>query len=233
VRFTSFHQPGPRTCPSPPVTAHTGQPGPSNPVSSAAAAISPPCTAKVCAGVNEASPILITPFRRWTDRKPIPYDTTVKLGLGVKVGLGALLLLGVAACSATDPTPSPLFDGYYTGTRRSDRLDACGVTQTEGKTTARVTDGRIAIPLFTAKTQLSGTVGEDGTVRASGIWPNPTGGYPGVTVLNGTVRDKVLDGTASDFRCHTDIHLEKIAPAQGGAGGRSTTGKPRHYPGPH
>ena len=57
--------------------------------------------------------------------------------------------------------------------------------------------------LFGGKTQLTGTVGADGRVRASGIWANPTGGFPGMTVLNGQVTDGVLDGTATDFRCHT------------------------------
>jgi hypothetical protein len=145
----------------------------------------------------------------------------------LKIGFGALLMLGVAACSATDPAPSPLYDGYYSGVRRSDRTDACGIAQPQGKTSARVADGRIAVPLFTPKTQLTGTVGEGGLVRASGIWPNPTGGFPGVTVLNGTIKDNVLDGTASDFRCHTDIHLEKVVPPHSVGGNREAAKKPR------
>jgi hypothetical protein len=71
---------------------------------------------------------------------------------------------------------------------------------------------------------MAGTVGADGTLRASGIWPNPTGGFPGVTVLNGTIKDDVMDGTASDFRCHTDIHLQKIVPPSRKSG---NTGKYR------
>jgi len=56
------------------------------------------------------------------------------------------------------------------------------------------------------------TVGEDGRVRASGIWSNPTGGFTGVTVLEGEIRDTVLDGTATDFRYHTDVHLRRVVP---------------------
>jgi hypothetical protein len=146
----------------------------------------------------------------------------------VRLGLGASLLLGIAACSAADPAPSPLFDGYYAGVRLSDRTDACGITRAQGRTTARVAGGRVAIPLFTPGTPMTGTVGEDGTVRASGIWPNPTGGFPGVTVLNGTIKHNVLDGTASDLRCHTDIHLEKVVPPHTGPDGRAAAGKSGH-----
>jgi hypothetical protein len=126
-----------------------------------------------------------------------------------KVGL-LTALLTFAACSARDPDPSPLFDGRYVGTRRSNRLDACGLSSPEGTTSAQIAQGRLTMPLFGPGTQLSGTVGDDGRVRASGIWPNPMGGFPGVTVLNGSVRNEELAGTASDFRCHTDLQLHKI-----------------------
>jgi hypothetical protein len=141
-----------------------------------------------------------------------------------------VLLLAVAACSATDPAPSPLYDGYYAGTRESDRTDACGISQVHGGASASVAGGRVAIPLFAPGTQMTGTVGEDGTVRASGIWTNPTGGFPGVTVLNGTIRNNVLEGKASDFRCHTDIHLEKALPARRRVGARppAATLRPRN-----
>jgi hypothetical protein len=121
------------------------------------------------------------------------------------------LLLAFAACSASDPDPSPLFDGHYFGTRRSDRADACGISSTEGTTSARVAQGHLTMRLFgRPRTELAGTVGDNGRLRASGIWPNPTGGFPGVTVLNGYIRNETLEGTASDFRCHTDLRLRKI-----------------------
>jgi hypothetical protein len=129
--------------------------------------------------------------------------------LTVKIGM-VTLFLAVAACSAREPDPSPLFDGHYVGTRKSDRPDACGITNPQGATSARVTQGHLTMPLFSPKTQLTGTVGDDGRVRASGIWPNPTGGFPGVTVLNGSITNDVLNGIATDFRCHTDLHLRKI-----------------------
>jgi hypothetical protein len=122
-----------------------------------------------------------------------------------------LPLLGLAACSASDPDPSPRFDGTYAGTRDSDRPEACGTPQARGTAAARIAHGRVTIPLFGPRTVLTGTVGEDGTVRASGIWANPTGGFPGMTVLNGTIEDDVLAGTASDFRCHTTLLLRKTA----------------------
>ncbi len=73
---------------------------------------------------------------------------------------------------------------------------------------------------------MTGTVGDDGSLRASGIWPNPTGGFPGVTVLNGAIRDNVMNGTASDFRCHTDIYLQKIGPPKKDFNGAGRTRKP-------
>ena len=127
-----------------------------------------------------------------------------------KVGL-LMVLLAFAACSARDPDPSPLFDGRYVGTRRSDRLDACGIDKPEGTTSAQVAQGHLTMLLFGPRTQLVGTVGDDGRVRASGIWPNPTGGFPGITVLEGSISNEELAGTASDFRCHTDLKLHKVA----------------------
>ncbi len=132
----------------------------------------------------------------------------------------AVLALGLAACSATDPIPSPLHDGRYVGTRQSDRLEACGITERQGSLAAQVTSGHFAMSLFSRRTQMTGTVGEDGRVRASGIWSNPTGGFPGVTVLDGEIRDNVLDGAATDFRCHTDVHLRRVMPLRKHASGR-------------
>ena len=125
-----------------------------------------------------------------------------------KVGL-LMALLALGACSARNPDPSPLFDGRYVGTRRSNRLDACGIDKPEGRTSAQVAQGHLTMLLFGPRTQLIGTVGDDGRVRASGIWPNPTGGFPGVTVLNGSISNEELAGTATDFRCHTDLQLHK------------------------
>lgn len=146
----------------------------------------------------------------------------------VKANLGLLILLSVAACSATDPVPSPRYDGYYAGVRQSDRTDACGIDKLHGKTTARVTGGHLSLPLFSSRTEMTGTVGDDGSVRASGIWTNPTGGFPGMTVLNGMIKDREMKATASDFRCHTDIDLQKVVPAQrvphGHAGSRQPEG---------
>jgi hypothetical protein len=123
-----------------------------------------------------------------------------------KVGL-LVALLAFAACSASDPDPSPLFDGRYVGTRRSDRLDACGIDKPVGTTSAQVTRGDLTMLLFGPRTQLIGTVGDDGRVRASGIWPNPMGGFPGITVLDGSISNDESAGTASDFRCYTDLQL--------------------------
>ncbi|MGD0104185.1 MAG: hypothetical protein ABSC06_09130 [Rhodopila sp.] len=122
------------------------------------------------------------------------------------------MVLGLAACSAKDPDPSPLYDGRYVGTRQSDKLDACGISSPHGTTSAQVIDGRLTMPLFSSRTKLDGTVGEDGRVRASGIWRTPTERYPQITVLNGTIRDNVLDGRASDFQCTTDLKLHRILP---------------------
>jgi hypothetical protein len=126
-----------------------------------------------------------------------------------------MLLLTVAACSASDPVPSAIYDRQYVGTRRSDQAQACGIAKLQWTTSARVTGGRLSMGLFGARTSMIGTVGEDGRVRASGIWANPTGGFPGVTVLDGQIAGKTLTGTATDFRCHTEIRLQRLAPAKG------------------
>jgi hypothetical protein len=137
----------------------------------------------------------------------------------VRLG-SAALVLALAACSASDPEPSPRYDGTYVGTRESERPEPCGVTQQHGTTSARIAGGRVTVPLFGPRTLLTGTVGEDGTVRASGIWPNPTGGFPGMTVLNGSISDDVLRGTASDFRCRTSVMLRRSAAPRPPAGTR-------------
>jgi len=137
--------------------------------------------------------------------------------LAAKAGCAAVLALGLGACSATDPMPSPSYDGRYVGTRLSRPVEACGISQPQAATSARVAHGRLTLPLFGPKTELTGTVGDDGRVRASGIWPNPTRGFPGMTVLNGQITDNELDATASDFRCRTDLRLRKVVPSAAGA----------------
>jgi hypothetical protein len=131
--------------------------------------------------------------------------------------------LCVVACSTTNPTPSSRYDGHYAGTRQSDRTDVCGIPRLHGSTSARITHGHVAMDLFSSKTRMTGTVGEDGTVRASGLWRNPTGGFPGMTILNGKISDNELTGTASDFRCHTDVRLRRIVapPGRSAAAGRT------------
>jgi hypothetical protein len=133
------------------------------------------------------------------------------------------VVLGVAACSTTDPTPSSRYDGHYAGTRQSDRTEVCGVSRLHGTTAARITRGHVDMDLFSPKTRMTGTVGDDGTVRASGLWTNPTGGFPGMTILNGRISDDELTGTASDFRCHTDIRLHRVAPPRGRSAGAGKT----------
>lgn len=157
-----------------------------------------------------------------TKRAAGAYSPTAGRLLGI-IGL----LLGLGACSATDPAPSLRYDGRYSGTRQSDSLAACGIAQLQGTLAARISQGHFSLPLFSRKTELTGTVGESGRVRASGIWPNPTGGFPGMTVLDGIVTDDRLDATATDFRCHTELHLRRIqsprpaepAERRGGRGG--------------
>jgi hypothetical protein len=128
------------------------------------------------------------------------------------ISKGGFLLMacaGVVACSAQNPEPSPVFDGIYSGTRRSDNLDACGISKAEGTTTARVTKGHLTIPLFGPQTMLDGSVGDDGRLRASG-WAKPHASrFPRLMVLNGEIQDETLEGTASDFVCHTDVRLHK------------------------
>jgi hypothetical protein len=133
---------------------------------------------------------------------------------GLTALLPMMVVLAASACSAADPVPARAFDGRYAGTRQSDQAGVCGVAALKGPVSARVTDGHFSMALFSHGTQMTGTVGADGTVRASGIWANPTGGFPGMTILNGKIANEVLDGTATDFRCHTDVRLRRIVPPQ-------------------
>jgi hypothetical protein len=120
-------------------------------------------------------------------------------------------VLALAACSATNPDPSPFYDGRYAGTRVSNDTEICGAQTLKGSATAQVTKGRLTMSLFGPKTELDGTVGDNGRVRASGIWRTATESFPQITVLNGSIRDDTLDGTASNYRCETSVRLHKTA----------------------
>jgi hypothetical protein len=129
---------------------------------------------------------------------------------------GVAAVFGLAACSANDPDPSPLYDGQYVGTRQSNGTISCGVGSARGTTSAQVTRGRLTMLLFDPKTELDGTVGADGRLRASGIWRTPAESYPQITVLNGSVKDDRLQGHANDFRCDTSLMLHKVVPRRPG-----------------
>ena len=70
--------------------------------------------------------------------------------------------------------------------------------------------------LVVGATRGNGTVGEDGAVRASGLWRTP-GSFHNFTVLEGRVAGGVLTGTATDRRCVTRVTLTR---ARGGGGRR-------------
>ena len=122
----------------------------------------------------------------------------------------------LSACAAHDPEPSPSFDGRYVGTRQSKRPEVCGIGSPDGTTSATVKHGHVSLPLFGPHTVvLTGAVGDDGRVRASGWGKNPTGGFPALTVLNGQIANDVLEGTASDMRCQTEVKLQKTRGREG------------------
>ena len=77
-----------------------------------------------------------------------------------------------------------------------------------GRSSALVTKGQVKIDLFDARTRLDGTVGEDGTLRASGFWAAPHS-FAAITVLKGRIDGDTLSGTASNFRCTTDVSLTR------------------------
>jgi hypothetical protein len=150
------------------------------------------------------------------------------LGRRIPTGLTLILLAGLEACSSVmDPVPSPLYDGSYAGRRWSDKTVECGITEPRGTTTARISNGRLNLPLFGSRTRLEGTVGADGTLRASGLWPNPHGGFPGMTVLTGKIQDGVLQGVATDHRCTTELELHRTGgPSRGRAPGPRAGSRP-------
>ncbi len=56
---------------------------------------------------------------------------------------------------------------------------------------------------------MTGTVGADGGVRASGLWKSPHS-FHNFTILHGRIVGGLLTGTASDNRCITELALNKI-----------------------
>lgn len=122
----------------------------------------------------------------------------------------ALLLLGLGACSSvSNPTPVASYDGLYAGSRRSNDPGACGIEAPAGRTSATISKGKIKLDLFSPATKMDGTVGEDGTVRASGLWLAPHS-FIAITVLKGRIAANTLTGTASNSRCITDVSLQQV-----------------------
>ena len=121
--------------------------------------------------------------------------------------MGVVALCGCAQTS--NPEPSGSYDGRYVGTRESNLLEACGITAVTGKTAADIAGGSMKMRLFNPGTRMTGTVGADGTVRASGLWKSPHS-FHNFTILHGKVAGGVLTGTASDSRCTTEIALKKV-----------------------
>ena len=126
----------------------------------------------------------------------------------------ALLAVGPLAMSGcahvSNPEPSGMYDGRYVGTRESNLLEACGTTAATGRTAADIAGGNLKMQLFNPGTKLTGTVGADGTLRASGLWQSPHG-FHNFTILQGRVSGGMLTGTASDSRCVTELALRKVA----------------------
>jgi hypothetical protein len=119
-------------------------------------------------------------------------------------------VVALCACSqASNPEPSRLYDGRYVGTRLSNLTDACGITATRGRTAADILGGNLKMQLFTPDTKMTGTVGADGILRASGLWKSPHS-FHNFTILHGKIADGLLTGTASDFRCMTEVALRRV-----------------------
>ena len=126
------------------------------------------------------------------------------------LGLWAMLAPALCGCAgAANPEPSRLYDGRYVGTRESNLLEACGITVATGRTAADIAGGQFRMQLFNPGTKMTGTVGADGTLRATGLWKSPHG-FHNFTVLRGTVGGGTLTGTASDNRCVTELALKKV-----------------------
>jgi len=141
------------------------------------------------AGQRPASPALLSPL------------------LAPLLSLGLLALCGCSHVS--NPEPSGLYDGRYVGTRESNLLEACGITSATGRTAADIAGGNLRMQLFSPDTKVTGTVGANGTLRASGLWKSPHS-FHNFTILQGRVADGLLTGTASDNRCVTELALRKV-----------------------
>ena len=121
-----------------------------------------------------------------------------------------VILLAMGGCAhVANPEPSGLYDGRYVGTRESNLLEACGTTAATGRTAADISGGNLKMQLFNPGTKMTGTVGADGTLRASGLWQSPRG-FHNFTILQGRVAGGVLTGTASDSRCVTELALRRV-----------------------
>lgn len=134
----------------------------------------------------------------------------------------SLLLAGLGACASVgNPAPVSAYDGLYVGTRLSNDPLACGIEAAGGKAAALVSGGQLSLNLFNAGTKMAGTVGEDGTLRASGLWRAPRS-FIITTVLTGHISGSVLSGTATDHRCMTELNLTR----QSSGGGRVVSSPP-------
>jgi len=122
------------------------------------------------------------------------------------VAAGVLALCGCAQVS--NPEPSGLYDGRYVGTWQSNLAEACGITATTGRTAADVAGGNLTMQLFNPGTKMTGTVGADGVLRASGLWKSVRS-FHNFTILHGKVAGGLLTGTATDNRCVTELTLRK------------------------
>lgn len=123
------------------------------------------------------------------------------------LAMGVLALCGCAQVS--NPEPSGSYDGRYVGTRQSNLAEACGITATAGRTAADIAGGTLRMQLFNPGTKMTGTVGADGVLRASGLWKGPRS-FHNFTILQGRIGGGLLTGTASDSRCVTEITLSKV-----------------------
>lgn len=128
---------------------------------------------------------------------------------GGRVGAAAMLAAALCACSgARDPVPSAAYDGRYAGTRESGPPEACGPVAARGPVAATVRRGALRLRLFGPGTALEGTVGDDGVLRASGMWRSGEA-FPRMTVLEGRIAAGVLTGTASDLHCVSRLVLHR------------------------